>query len=314
MSDVTPAAEPTEAAANAKALALLASFDAAEPDAPPAQPEPQAQAVVPQDAAPAQPRVSLADTIRQAREEREGTHRLQKEHKDVSTENERLKARVAELEGVSPEKDILGWVKARKIDRDRQSLMGQALLYDLVPDRAPPDFRVKLLENKMSRELAEREERAAEARRQEMVAQGKAQLDFYHRSLSESVRATPGSYPESDAWFGEDHDTRVQSLAATAKNLATVATQQGRAADLTPANVAAVLEADLAGRMKAYGQRRAAVPKAKADPSVADKGAALSTPAIATSTKGLTGGTARPQATTDGERARRAAEVMFGSR
>lgn len=313
MSDVTPAAEPTEAVANAKALALLASFDAAAPVEPPmaleAQPKPEAPAQPPQ------ARISLADTIRQAREEREGTHKLQAEHRTVSTENERLKARIAELEGTDPEKDILGWVRSRKIDRDRQSIMGQALLYDLVPDRAPADFRVKLLEQKLTRENAEREARDAEARRQELAAQGRAQLDYFHRSVSESVRASrPGSYPESDAWFGEDHDTRVKSLVATAHNIATVATQQGRAADLTPANIAAVLEADLAGRFKAYGQRRAAVPKAQADTPVADKGAALSTPAIATSTKGLTGGTARPQATTDGERARRAAEVMFGSR
>lgn len=308
MSDMTPAAEPI---ADAAAVAIVDKYfpQASEPEAP-AEPAPAAPTPPPA------PKVSLADEIRRAREEREGTQRIQKEHATVSEELAKARARIAELEATDPEKDILGWVRARKIDKDRQSLLGQALLYDLVPEKAPADFRVKLLEAKIQRETAEREAKATQERQAELASQAKAQLDHYHRTLAESVRAaTPGSFPESDAWFGDDNDNRVKSLAATANNIAMAATQQGRAADLSPANIARVLEADIAKRLKSYSDRRAAVPKAQAVPSAQEPAKQSQAPlAATTSTKGLTGGQARPQATNDQERAKRAIEVMFGNR
>jgi len=309
--DTTAAAPSADAAAIAIAEKYFGPATTDEPATPPQEAPPAAPAPVE-----SKPRVSLADEIRKAREDREGTQRLQKEHATTADELAKARARIAELEATDPEKDILGWVKARKIDKDRQSLLGQALLYDLVPEKAPPDFRVKLLEAKIQRETAEREAKREQAQREELAAQAKAQLDHYHHSLAEAVRAAPpGSFPESDAWFGDDEKTRFESLAATANNIARVATSQGRAADLTPANIARVLEADIAKRLQSYSERRAAVPKAQAVTHAQEPAKQSPAPlAATTSTKGLTGGQARPPATTDQERAKRAIEVMFGNR
>lgn len=265
----------------------------------------------------------LAELIRQQREARQAREQeatrakgLEAKVAELSTELERLK-RDSDFES-----DPVAYAKARGWDKEKQALMGQILLYDLVPDKAPQDLRQKLFESKQERKEREAQAQAErEAQERAQQAQQEDYLRFVGAVDSAVTTFEPGSYPESEVWFsnpqtGElDRDTYVRSLVATAANMAVVAQQEGRSAvDLTPASIARTLEAEVTRRMKLRDdrvQKRAGSKQGASAVMAAGAGGMQPTE----STKGITGsGTPQPKAKTEEERLQRAAAVVFRPR
>lgn len=262
---------------------------------------------------------SLAEVIRRAREERGEHTRREQEHANLTAEVKRLRSELeaAKTGHTDPASDPVGWARAMKMDKETQALVGQALLYDLVPDKAPPDIRVKLLEARIAREKAAEASRSEEERKAAETKAESERLNSYAAFMHQAVASlTPGSHPESEAWFGDDRATWARSLVQTANNLAEAARVTGRMADLSPGNIARVLEDEIGARMKARDARRASAtkttqPQGQSQQPGADKSAGTQN---TTSTKGLGGGTPRPPAATDRERLERAIAAGFGPR
>lgn len=257
---------------------------------------------------------SLAETIRVAREEREGRARAEAAHTDVKSQLQKAQdALEAERQAA---RDPIAWARARKMSKEQQAEFGQALLYDLVPDKAPPDFRVKLLESKIARDAKEREE--AEGKRQEAVRteQAARQLNNYQAAVKQAASSfASGSHPESEAWFGTDKEAWSLSLLNTAKNLASAGNAAGQQVDLSPATVARVLEADIAARQARRDKARGAASNTgKEGDKTPDGTEQRSENGTPTSTKGLSTGGPRGAALTDKERIERAIAAAFKAR
>lgn len=269
---------------------------------------PTAEQPAPQEAPKASAQ-SLAEAIRQNRADREAKAAKEREAADWKAKYEELAARQGQE--LDPVKDPIAWAKARKLDAATQALVGQSLLYDLVPDKAPQDFRVKLLESKIAREAQEREAREAEARTRQAQEAATRQLNEYTQAVTVAAKSfAPGSHPESEAWFGEDQDTYTRSLLATARNLAETAQRTGQQANLDPTHVAGVLEAEIARKMKVRDERRGG--SASKSQAETQKGGGEQTAGNVFSPRGLTGsGTSRPQAQNDKERVERAIKAAF---
>jgi hypothetical protein len=254
---------------------------------------------------------SLAEVIRQERESRKAREQESARAKDLETKYSELRAEMERVKRDSDfEADPVAYARARGWDKEKQVLMGQTLLYDLVPDKAPPDLRIRLFESKQARERRESQEQAEKARTEQAQA---AEQEQYHTFVTAVDRAAgsfeSGSFPESESWFGEDHDTYVRSLVATAINMASAAQQNGQVADLSPAAIARTLEAEVARKMKARDDRaqKRAKPVAPAQQETQAGGGMQPTE----STKGTYGsGAPRPKAVSDAERVARAIAVM----
>lgn len=254
---------------------------------------------------------SLADLIRKQREERQARQAHQKEASD-------LKARVAELEGQlakSAKADLLsdpiGFAQAHGLSEKEMALIGQAYLYHLVPDKAPPDLRVKLLEAKMAREKKLDEDKRTAEQRANDEAMQRAQVQQYTSAIRQSIPSFGDSFPHSTAWFGANHEEYTQSLVHTARNLAEWAQENNRVADLSPKAVAAVLEQDLASRFKRLkppAQQQATQQQGE-KPVIP---AAGKQPAVL-STRGQ-GASPAPPAMSEEERLKRAMDVVFADR
>lgn len=276
---------------------------------------------VPAQAAPVESK--LAERIRLDREERAKRQAREAEERSFKQELEQARAEIQALKSApAPEDDIIGYARARKWDRERQAHYGQMLLYDLVPDKADANVRMDLFRSEQRLKERQAEERAAQereaqekARQEALAAEGRAQLQAYEGMLDASVRTfEPGVYPESQDWFGDDHRSYTQSLLATANNLAEAARNAGQAVDLSPGNVAKVLEQELANRQRLRDERRGkrTPPRQEPAPPVAAKQGRDGTP-IDPST--LTeNGKPRPPAASEEERLRRAMDVAFGGR
>ncbi len=271
----------------------------------------------PQDAPPPGPQPSMAELIRAQREARQAAH--QETQKRSGLEQE-LKAARDELARAKADRqafedDPVGYAKERGWSKEQQLLYGQSLLYDLAPDKAEPDFRIKMFEDRQKRERAaqEREAKTAQERAEAEAVQRQVQ-DFFQETASAVKSFAPGSYPETEDWFGGDTNAYMQSLMATARNLAAVATKEGRVADLTAPALAAALEAETARRMAARDQRkqtRNPAPRA-AEPARPAGGAQ---PVETMSTRNMNGsGSPRPPAMTEKERIQRAIDAGFRSR
>lgn len=321
----TPSAEQ---AAVANAQAFMGKFmpDANEPTpitAPPPVIEPP-KAEVPADK-PDPQKQALADIIREQRESRKAREIEATRAKDAESRLGEAQSEIEKLKRANDfEADPVAYARARNWDKEKQALMGQMLLYDLVPDKAPADLRTRMLETKLEREKRE----AAETQKQQQAQQAQAQAQQQYTQFVAMVDQAAasfdeGSYPESTAWFvspesGEiDHDTYVRSLVATATNMANVAAKEGRVADLSPASIGRTLEAEVAKRMKARDAKvqkrtKPAQPASQqAAPVVAGGGGMQPTE----STKGTYGsGTPRPPAQTDEERVARALAVLSKTR
>jgi hypothetical protein len=287
-------------------------------------PEPQEPAEEPKvEAKPAEKPTGLAELIRKQREERLAREQESARAKDWESKYTELKSEVERMKRDSDfETDPVAYARARGWDKEKQALMGQMLLYDLVPDKAPPDLRIRLFEMKQAEEKRREQEQRSQQEQERAEAERAEMFNGFVGMVEQAVSAfEPGSYPESEAWFvnpetGEsDPDTYLKSLVATAVNMAARAQRDGKVADLSPASIAKALEADIARRMTKRDERRqkVATPAPKGTPAVqqvlpkADGGVQPTE-----STKGTYGsGSPRPPALTEEERLARAAEVMF---
>lgn len=263
---------------------------------------------------------ALADLIRKQREDRVAREQAASQAKDWESKYKNLEGEIEKLRRDSDfENDPVAYAKARNWDKDKQALMGQMLLYDLVPDKAPPDLRLRLFESKQAREKREAEEqRKAEAIQHEQRGQQEQYQTFVAAVDQAAAAFEPGSYPESQAWFispetGDvDHDTYVRSLVATAVNMANAAQRENRVADLSPVSIAKTLEAEVARRMAARdGKRQKAVAAVKS-PAVQQETPGVGGTQPTESTKGTYGsGAPQPKAASDKDRLDRAMAVVF---
>jgi hypothetical protein len=265
---------------------------------------------------------SIAELIRAQREDREARKRFETESKDLKSQLEAARKELEEARRAQAafDDDPISYAKGRKWSREQQLFYGQTLLYDLAPDQAPPDFRQRMFEERMTRkereEQARKEEEAARSQQEAQVRNVQAyfqQLDQTFQTVDEV------SYPESTAWFSDpdsgtlDRNNYLESLMHTANNMAEAALQEGKMADLSPANVARVLEAEVARRM-ALRDRRAASRKPSAETPAAPGRSGVQ-PAESLSTRNMNGsGTPQPPAMSEEERVRRAAAVAFRTR
>lgn len=211
--------------------------------------------------------------------------------------------------------DPIGFAEANGLTQQEMALIGQAYLYHLVPDKAPPDLRYKMLEAKTAREARARDAQREQEAQARAAAEGVAQIQQYTAVLGASVQTwetagTAHPFPESSAWFGGNHDEYAESLTHTARNIAEAARERGEAPDLTPKAVAAALEQDIASRAKRF-RTPAAAPTQQSE-KVAAQAPAGKQPAVM-STKGQ-GGQPIPKATTEEERIQRAIAAAFPSR
>lgn len=290
----------------------------------PAKPNDLAQVEAPAEPAKPAAKSNLADIIRQEREARQKAQAEQGNAKKYQDELATIRAENEKLRALTSIEDPLEFVHARKMTPEEQLLWGQAFLYGLKPEVAPQEFRLELFKAEQRREkekerqmMEQQQQEAAEKQQQEAVMKYAGVLDQAVRSFAE------GSYPESEAWFTADgpengspvfdHDAYVQSLMATANNIAEMARKNGQQADLNPASVAKVLEAEVAKRQARRDARVAARNKKpeQKDQSVPDAKPRVESPE---STRGLSAGGPRPKAKTDAERMARAAEVLFPAR
>lgn len=257
----------------------------------------------------------LAELIKRDRESRKAREAEAARAKDWEGKYSELKAELDRVKRDSDfEADPVAYARARGWDKEKQALMGQTLLYDLVPDKAPPDLRIRLFESAQARKEREAQEQREAQAKEAAAAQAQEQYQNYVAAVDQAAGSfEPGSFPESESWFGEDHDTYVRSLVATAINLANTAQREGKVADLSPGAVARTLEAEVSRKMKARDERvqRRAKPGQPAVQSPAAPGGGVQP---TESTKGTYGsGAPRPKATDDDERVKRAIEAAFGA-
>ena len=167
----------------------------------------------------------------------------------------------SDLKVDDPLSDPVGWARARGLSQEEQLLLGQSLLYDLAPNKAPADMRIRLLEAKMAREKRAEQEQAQ--RNQSLAAQRQNQnlINQFAEEIETFAGSLPiGSFPESEDFYGDDSAQYVQDLLNHARVLATGAAKAGRRVDLSPEAVAKSLEADLVKRLSRRGSRAAVAP------------------------------------------------------
>lgn len=304
-----------------KATAWLAQNLPVEATPPPVTPPDPAVVVPPAAVVPAKP--GLADEIRRDREaraarqaEQTGAVKYKADLDALRKENEQLKA----LGGAT---DPFEFLRGRKLTKEQQALWGQAFLYDLKPEVAPQEFRLDLYKAEQARKEAEKAEQAQQAEREQAQQAERGYLDRYANEVLQHVQSSPGSNPESEMWFSEDgpegqpqvnHRVYAQSLMATADNLARKAQAAGQQADLSPANVAKVLEAEVSKRMQRRDAKKAGSAKTEQKPVTPGQSGKQATDTTTTSAEGLRGGAPLPPATTEAERKARAAIALFSAK
>ncbi len=261
---------------------------------------------------PAEP--PLAEVIRANREARQKAQEAETKRTSVETELKATREELARIKAdrAAFEADPVGYAKTRKWTPEQQLLYGQSLLYDLAPDKADPDFRMRMFEDRQKREAAERERAEADAEVQEQQEAQQAAINQFYQDTAAAVRTfEAGSFPESEAWFGDDMNSYLQSLVATARNVSMQAQKNGQVADLSPAALARRLEVETARRMADRDSRKQArSPQRAAAVAPAAHGAEQSADTM--STRNMTGsGSPRPPASSVKERIQRAAEAAF---
>lgn len=307
----TSPAQPAPEVRVDRAAAVMFGKDPA--PAQPAAPAP-APAPAPTPTVPAQGQEpSLAEVIRVSREARQKHQQETQRASTLEQELTKVRQELAQARASAAfEDDPVGYAKAKQWSKEQQLLFGQSLLYDLAPDKADPDFRYKMFEDRQKREKAEAARAQEEAQR---VAQAQAVQDQMHEFYGDVAAAartfTAGSYPETEAWFGDDFGAYMTSLMATAQNVSAAAQAQNRVADLSPAALASALEAETARRMSARDQRK----QQRAPKQTPAQPAEGVQPLETMSTKNMNGsGTPAPPAASDKERIARAAQVVFKTR
>lgn len=311
-SDASQLVTPTPADRVARAAALLApktEAPAPEPTAPIADPAPETPKPAP-----------LKDAIAEMRARREREAAEAQRKASFEAENAKLKQELEAIKAASQfEDDPVAYAKARGWDREQQLMFGKALIYDLAPDQADPNFRVSMFEAKQKREEKAKAESEAKAKAESEQRSARETFTKFTQDLEAGVMDfTAGSYPESEAWYGDDVEGYLRDMVQTAIRMANTAKQEGKVADLTPPAIAAALEADTSRRLAERDKRRA-----MREPSQGTQ-QSVTTPTVdaeaeqsldSVSSKSMSGsGTPLPPARSEAERIQRAIAVAFPKR
>lgn len=204
---------------------------------------------------------SLAEQIRAERAEREARTKRDAEEQSAKKTVEELTGKVQKFERGKENilLDAVSFLRDMGLSDKEIALVAENTMYGLVPDKAPADFRAKVIEaqynrdKKLAIERTAQEKAEAEEKAKKSVAEAGERMEMdYKESLLESIPSLTGN-TVSVEWFGPDHADYAESLFHTARNLAAEATRAGKRADLSPANVAATLEKHLADKVKRIG-------------------------------------------------------------
>lgn len=247
---------------------------------------------------------------------------IAKEEKRIEAERTAIKTRAAELEAkekavaeqasrlekakASLLADPIGYFSALGVTEQKElGLLGEALMYTLVPDRAPQDLRARMNEAQAKREQETAKQKAEREAQEAAAAQAERTVRTFAEKLVTAV--TPDATPAVVAWFDGDNDALTESLMFTARNLAQAAEEAGTVADLSPANVAAVLEQEIDKRYSRRPQKPNAPAQDRAAPPAEEPKQSVM------SVKDTSAGRPpTPKAISDAERIKRAAEAFFG--
>jgi hypothetical protein len=273
------------------------------------------------DVAPEAPKTApLKDALTEWRAKREKAAQEAQKQAAYESENQKLKQELAAIKASAAfEDDPVAYAKARGWSKDDQILYAKTLIYELAPDEADPNFRVSMFEKKQAREAKAKEAEAEKTRKQAEEAEARETMMNFAHSIEQGVMTfEAGSYPESEAEFGDDVEGYLRSMFETATKMAAEAHKAGTQADLSPASIAKKLEADTAARVAAREKRRAmrtppaapaAAPQQSAPTPAAD---AMQSVLDTASTKSLGGGAPAPlpPARTEAERVQRAIALL----
>ena len=269
------------------------------------------------------PAPSLADAIRADREARQRAAQFQTKATQAEDENKSLKVELERYKKLAEIDDPLEYIRARNFPKELQAAWGQAFLYELKPEVAPPEFRLELYKAQQVKKEKEQAEARQRQEEEQRLSTEQQQIQQYAGVLSSTARSfAPGSYPDSEAWFTSDnpdpqgvpvvdHDAYAQSLLATARNLSVAAAQTGQQADLSPANVARVLEQEVQRRLGRRDRVVAARGKKIAAPEAPTSGQGKQPPVSPSGNRDVGAGGPRPPAKTEDERVQRAMEAMY---
>jgi hypothetical protein len=316
---------------SAAVLSATAFLDKAITQAPPAQagqaPAAQGttltqhlapQADPPAPKPPAPENAGMKSAIEAMRAKREAAQQEQAREAHYVSENRRLQSELDSFKKNQHfEDDPMGYAEARGWTKEQQLMYGKALLYGLAPEKADPEFRFRMFEDKQKREASKKEAEQREQATQAQQAAARQEMTRFAQSLEQGVMSfDAGSYPESEAWYGDNVEGYLQDLVKTAMKVADEATRNRQVADLSPASLARRLEADTADRLGSYTKRKSPrtpspAPTEAPQPSAPPAPAAEQSGIDTFSTRNITSGSV-PQAPakTDAERIQRAVAVL----
>ena len=324
-----------QAEGQAKATAWLTQNLPAEQQGSPAptQPSPEVPQQSPADPGTAKSQVAaqeaqrpgMAEAIRRDREARMAAQTAQTEAGKYKGELEALRRENEQLKLSSGTADPFEFLRSRKLTKEQQALWGQAFLYDLKPEVAPQEFRLDLYKAEQARQKELEAEEAARTRAEQERQAEQAHLQRYGNDLLSYVQSNPGSSPESEMWFTEEapdgttavnHRVYAQSLLATADNLVRRAQATGQQADLSPANIARVLEAEVSKRLQRRDAKRAGSAQKPPQGTETQPGpnGKLADVTTTVSSAGLRGGPPQPPDMSEEARKSRAAAALFNTK
>jgi hypothetical protein len=288
------------------------------PLAPSAPPPADTETEVPKTEEQQPPKPSLADEIRADRERRQAQAKKEAEEASWTKERDEYKAKVSKFEKAKDNilLDSISYLRELGLTDQEAARVAENVMFTLVPDKAPPDFRQSALEAQYKRDQRLREEREAQAKeeaerraQEAAAAEGERLESEFKEALASSVTSyTTDTHPASVAWFGQDHEDYVESLLHTARNIAEQASRAGQRADLSPANIAAVLEKRIADKASRFA------PKAPAEAPPVSKPRPAPVKQIGIEDKQPESSTQRAGIPDERERLRRAAAVVFRDR
>lgn len=275
-----------------------------------------------------QAKPGLADAIRRDRETRAAAQSTTQEVTKTKSELEQARKEIESLKALGAATDPFEFLKHRRLSKEQQALWGQAFLYDLKPEVAPQEFRLDIYKAEQARKEEERAAAEERNRAEQAQLQGREYLDRYANELVQHVQSSAGSNPESEMWFSEEdqgnpgqlklnHQVYARSLLATAENLTRTAARMGQQADLSPANVAKVLEAEVSKRMQRRDAKRAGSAQGQTKqvtPVVPAQNGTQANDTTTTSANGLRSGAPLKLDMSDEARRARAAAVLGGTK
>lgn len=274
----------------------------------------------------AESKPSFADAIKEMRARREKQAAEAQRQSQWEAENARLKQELEAVKGSGAfEDDPVGYAKSRKWTPEQQFLYAKSLMFDLAPEKADPDFRIKMFEDKQKRDESAKKAQEEQTRAQREAEENRRMMMDYAAGMESAVMGfDAGTYPASEVEYGDDAEGYLGSLLSEAHRMADAAAKEGRVADLTPVAVARSLEAKIAARDAAREKRRAGRQAPAQSPAPVTQSPPAQTPArpaaeqsgIDTmSTKNMGGsGTPLPPALTEKERIQRAVAAGWGGR